>query len=316
MEHSINTFKHLIQSPLFLKQGWDGLFSASNPLNLEIGCGHGRFLKHMAEHYPQQHFIGIELISKLVNKLARQLEREQMNNALVIKADAMLALQELFYNGQLSQIFINFPDPWFKKRHRNRRVMREDTLTLYAQKLKTGGYLNFVTDNLPYAQDVEELLNDHPDFEKLEQPAHYGVITKYENKWLQQNREIYRLSYQCMVQHPIRSWSEFPSSQSLLSEIKLTPHFLANFEHFTPIIHRQDDVIIKVIECFVNPLKDKGLFKCIISQPGRLAHSIFVEVSEQGALIPQTVFLPWLNSRSQVLAVLKESLDSVLTPTL
>lgn len=187
-------------NPDFLAQGWDAIFPGHQGLNLEIGCGYGHFLGWLAPQHPQQAFIGLDIVNKVLRRADRRLSKNSANNVVLAKLDALHVLRELIAPASLDHLYILFPDPWFKESHKRRRTLREDTLTLFASRLKAGGRLLFVSDDPPYAADALALLEASPLFAATDFPP-IEVKTKYENKWLAQNKAIHRLAY-TRVPHP------------------------------------------------------------------------------------------------------------------
>lgn len=176
----------------FLAQGWQALFPEAQRLNFEIGCGYGHFLAWLAPRHPHQAFIGVDIVSKVLRKAERRMRQAQAGNVVLAKLDALLTLEELVVPASLDHLYILFPDPWPKAVYR--RSLRADTLGLFASRLKAGGRLIFVSDDPDYAADASALLEASPDFAAGPFPP-IEVKTKYEQKWLAQEKSITRLAY-------------------------------------------------------------------------------------------------------------------------
>lgn len=136
-------------------------------LTVEIGSNRGKFIEGLAQRHPDRFFLGIELRAKFVRQANRRYERLGLKNAMVLRADANLAIPILFDDGQLEELFALYPDPWWKKRHRKRRIIRPDSLDLLSKKMCPGGRLMLRTDVGPLANDMRGTLNEHADFELL-----------------------------------------------------------------------------------------------------------------------------------------------------
>lgn len=136
-------------------------------VSLEIGSNKGRLIRALAQRHPEKFFLGIEYQKKLVRVAARRLRKKGLTNAHVLHANAELALPILIDDGQIAELFVYYPDPWWKKRHRKRRIIRPDTLDLLSPKLAPGAPLWIRTDVGPFANDMRGVLNAHPDFEPL-----------------------------------------------------------------------------------------------------------------------------------------------------
>jgi tRNA (guanine-N7-)-methyltransferase len=117
-------------------------------INFEIGCGHGHWLTSYAQENPSQNFVGIDLITKRIEKASSKVVKRKLNNVSFCKADANEFLE--FCNLELSNTYIMYPDPWPKKRHYKRRLIQLPFLELLAQKTQLGGKLYFMTDHVDY----------------------------------------------------------------------------------------------------------------------------------------------------------------------
>ena len=137
----------LIQSPSERREKWLS-DRAERELHLEIGCGKGTFTVRTAQANPMALHVAIE---KEQNAMVIAMERAQnmsLSNLLFIDVDAR-HLTDLFAPGEISRIYINFPDPWPGERHAKRRLTSPTFLELYKQILKPGGEIHFKTDNRP-----------------------------------------------------------------------------------------------------------------------------------------------------------------------
>ncbi|MEM9798975.1 MAG: hypothetical protein AAGA20_01530 [Planctomycetota bacterium] len=137
-------------------------------VSVEIGANRGAFIRGMAELHPERHFIGIELRKKWAEYAQDSLERAGLDaRAEVLRADATFALPILFDDAQIKELFILYPDPWWKTRHRKRRVVRDDLLDVIATKMAPGAPLWIRSDVGPLANDMRAVLNAHPKFRLL-----------------------------------------------------------------------------------------------------------------------------------------------------
>lgn len=167
---------------------WRTLFGRQRPLILEIGFGRGAFLMHLADQNPDANIIGLEINNRCLVAAERAIRRRQLRNLIVIHSRAETALHHLFEPDSLQAIYINFPDPWFKKDHHHRRLMQRDTIDALVSRLQPGGRLYLATDILEYAEMSADLLEATPGLDNLlpvrwsETPLPGRVITKYEAK--------------------------------------------------------------------------------------------------------------------------------------
>jgi tRNA (guanine-N7-)-methyltransferase len=115
-------------------------------LHIEIGTGRGRFISGMAEQHPDKLFIGIEASQDVLYDAARKVRRKGLKNVQLLVFNA-ITIETLFAPGEVDQLYLNFSDPWHKRRHAKRRLTHEGFLAKYQQILKPGGRLCFKTDN-------------------------------------------------------------------------------------------------------------------------------------------------------------------------
>lgn len=137
---------------------WSALFGRRAPLILEIGFGRGEMLFHLAARYPDHDLIGVEVSNQSLVRAERRIARGDAANVRVVHASAEAALAHLLPPASLAQVHVNFPDPWFKKRHHGRRVMRRETLDALVSRLAPGGTFHLATDIEDYAELAQDLL--------------------------------------------------------------------------------------------------------------------------------------------------------------
>lgn len=134
-------------------------------LELEIGPGRGWFLVERAASEPRAALVGLEIRRKWASIVDRRLAARGLSaRARVFAEDARLALARLGPDGSLLRVFVNFPDPWWKKRHQKRLVFQEGFLTEVSRLLALGGELFVQTDVEERALAYEDLLRDDPRF--------------------------------------------------------------------------------------------------------------------------------------------------------
>lgn len=129
------------------------IFPEEKNLNVEIGIGNGEFLAYYAENYPQENFLGFEVVKKVFKKAVSRVQKKQLENVRLIHYDGSFFIN-LLPDESISNFFINFPDPWPKKKHHKRRLLKTHFLKLLAKKLKNEGTLYMVTDHENYAKEI------------------------------------------------------------------------------------------------------------------------------------------------------------------
>jgi len=122
------------------------LFPTARPVELEVGSGKGLFLSSAAAMHPQTNFLGIEIAAGYARLCAGKLALASTDNARIIHGDAQRLVREMLPDASLEAIHVYFPDPWWKARHRKRRVLSEQFLQHAARVLVPGGRLHVWTD--------------------------------------------------------------------------------------------------------------------------------------------------------------------------
>ncbi len=121
-------------------------FSNDKPIRIEIGMGKGQFIYEMARLNPDINFVGIEKYSSVLLRAIQKMEEETLPNLIFIRMDAE-DITEVFEEGEVDRIYLNFSDPWPKDRHAKRRLESRQFLERYKSILKDGGLIEFKTDN-------------------------------------------------------------------------------------------------------------------------------------------------------------------------
>jgi tRNA (guanine-N7-)-methyltransferase len=170
------------------------LFGRSAPLHVDLGCGDGSFLCEMAQQFPKTNFLGIERLTKRVEKVRRKAEK--IENVRVLRADSLFAVRYLLPESSVEAFYLSFPDPWPKRRHQLRRIFTRDFLDAIAVALEQHGVLRVATDQLDYFQQVERISRDHLQFQVVPRSPDDSVlpVTKFEKKFRKQGTPIYRLT--------------------------------------------------------------------------------------------------------------------------
>ena len=105
------------------------LFGRTAPLRVDLGCGDGSFLCEMAQQLPKTNFLGIERLTKRVEKVRRK--SEKIENVRVLCADGLFAVRYLLPQSSVEAFYLLFPDPWPKRRHQLRRIFTRDFLEMW-----------------------------------------------------------------------------------------------------------------------------------------------------------------------------------------
>jgi len=142
---------------------WDKDFGRSAPLALDIGFAGGAFPLSLARMHPDWNIIGVEIREHFVQGLNEQAKEHSLHVRSVL-ANVNTHLEALVPNGTLVFVSLNFPDPWYKKRHHKRRVVQTAWLDLLHKKMRPHGEFHVMTDFEPQALEISELLQAHEGF--------------------------------------------------------------------------------------------------------------------------------------------------------
>jgi tRNA (guanine-N7-)-methyltransferase len=172
------------------------------PLKVEIGFGNGTFIYDKARAEPDTDFIGIELYHKGIRSLANRIKISHIKNIIIIYANVKKVLADSIRDNELREVFINFPDPWPKKRHKKRRLINVDFTQLIYSKLINKGKVYLATDSKDYLMEMLVSFEGNPGFKNLvgrlkySEKTPYPSTTKYEEKSLANGEKNYYLQYE------------------------------------------------------------------------------------------------------------------------
>lgn len=147
----------------------DEFFDPSRPLEIEIGCGKGRFLSTRATKNPDTQYLGIERMLSRVRKLDKKAGRLHLDNLRILRLEAFYTFYYLLPAHRVRTVYVFFPDPWPKRHHHNRRLFAPLFLDALWTRLEIGGVVQVATDHLDYFAEIRKRLSADPRFK--ESPA-------------------------------------------------------------------------------------------------------------------------------------------------
>ena len=177
------------------------VFGNKEEAALEIGFGEGDFLIEMAKRKANLNFIGIEIKRKRYKKAVKKAEREDLQNIRLMHMDAKIAVEEVFSPDTFSEIYINFPDPWPKDRHKKHRIINPVFLGNLANIMKPEAVLEIASDHEEYIFNILETFSETEFFKsKLPPPGYVYNLpnrppTKFEREFRAEGKEIYYLRF-------------------------------------------------------------------------------------------------------------------------
>jgi tRNA (guanine-N7-)-methyltransferase len=177
------------------------LFERPGPLEVDVGCGKGLFLLNAALAHPERNWLGVELGHRYAQYSAARLAKRGLGNARVVSGDALRLFAHWMADAALAAVHVYFPDPWWKARHKKRRVMKPEFLRHIERTLQPGGRLHFWTDVQEYFHETLELLRAHTALQgpiPVAQREAHGDLdyhTNFERKKRQAGLPIYRAEF-------------------------------------------------------------------------------------------------------------------------
>lgn len=189
----INKSTYIIENPEEYKGRWNKLFNNNNNIEIEIGTGKGKFIIEKALQNPNINFIGIEKYDSPLVSAVKKLEELDINNLKLICYDA-LTIDSIF-DREISKIYLNFSDPWPKKRHTKRRLTSNRFLEKYDLILKDIKRIEMKTDNDDLFNYSCESLTEYG-YKIIEKDTNHisDITTEYEDKFMNIGKNINYIS--------------------------------------------------------------------------------------------------------------------------
>lgn len=185
----IEASPYLIKNPLDYKGKWNNLFNNNNKIEIEIGMGKGKFIISKALKNPNVNYIGIEKYDSPLVSAVKKLENLDIKNIKLICFDA-ININEVF-DHEIDKLYLNFSDPWPKKRHTKRRLTSNIFLSKYETIFKNNKDIEMKTDN----DDLYEyslISFEENDYEIIKTDTNYldEYTTEYEDKFISLGKNI------------------------------------------------------------------------------------------------------------------------------
>lgn len=202
-EEILKNTTYLITNPEEYKSKWNKVFNNNNKLYIEVGMGKGDFIIENAKRYPDINFIGIEKYDSVIARAIEKANLEELPNLKLIRMDAN-KIEEAF-DKEVDIIYLNFSDPWPKKRHTKKRLTSEVFLNKYDKVFKGDNKIIMKTDNMGlFEYSLESLSQYGYTIEKVYLDLHNSDIennieTEYEKKFSSKGNNIYYLEVKKIV---------------------------------------------------------------------------------------------------------------------
>ena len=171
-------------------------FDLKRPLEIEVGCGKGKFLTARAKANPDCDFLGIERMLERVRLFAGKCRRGGIANAKVLRLEALYTFHYLLPAHHARTVYVFFPDPWPKKKHHSHRLFGPLFRAALWKRLEIGGKLEFATDHQEYFEEVVAGFAEDKRFERTEPMARpKEVWTEFETMFREQGLPIYSAAW-------------------------------------------------------------------------------------------------------------------------
>lgn len=207
MRQHVNPLSKFFQDPVLLPPPTEIFFDSKLPIHLDIGCARGNFLMKLAHLNDNFNYLGVDIRSKLIDSAEKEREEKGLDNLRFLFCNANVSLAKWLYNlnkSHLQRVSIQFPDPWFKKRHFKRRILQPELVNNIALALDPGGELFIQSDVLSTINHMIVVINHTGYF----QPNHkkdytqnwlktspFPVLTQRESYAISKGLKIYRVMF-------------------------------------------------------------------------------------------------------------------------
>lgn len=185
----VSSSPYVINSPEDNKGLWNKVFENDNPIEIEIGMGRGKYIIEKARQNPYINYIGIEKYDTPLVNAVKILNDEKIDNLKIICFDAYNI--DMIFNNEIDKIYLNFSDPWPKKRHIKRRLTSDIYLSKYDKLFKNIKRIEMKTDN----DDLYEyslISFEENGYEIIKTDTNYKdtITTEYEDKFINKGKNI------------------------------------------------------------------------------------------------------------------------------
>lgn len=173
-----------VKQPIDLKE----LFGNDNPVTLEIGFGMGTSLAIQAANHPELNFIGVEVHTPGVGSLLARMKELELTNIRVISHDAVEVFEFMLVDNSLQNVQLFFPDPWHKRKHHKRRIVKSEFIQAIRSKLNDQGIFHMATDWQDYAKHMLKEMSAETGWKNLSEDNTYIAkpdfrpVTKFEKR--------------------------------------------------------------------------------------------------------------------------------------
>lgn len=255
----------------------DGLFEREAPVWAEIGSGSGYFLKAAAREHRDANFLAAEIHSSSVLRTYNRVRQASLSNVRLYHGDGRFFLRNLLSERLLSGLYVNFPDPWPKKKHADKRLLDDSFFRLLASRLVDTGRAYLTTDHRNYFCWALEQGRESRCFEIRQKPPPPLVMkSRYARKWESDDRSIYHAEFSKICHVRVQ-----PTLCIVGMQHSVLEGSLPNLRAFEPIVHSFDGSHV-VIKRALRPIgREAVLFDVHIEEEG-LVQDVLLRVRDRG----------------------------------
>jgi len=240
---------------------WQKHFGREATLIVEIGFGDSRFLIDLGRKFPSSNVLGLEISRPSIRKAKKRIEEAKLENIRLLKASGQAVLWYLCELRSIEALYINFPDPWPKPGHHERRLINERFLDLAASRLKPGAPLRISTDHEEYANWINCFLQHSSGFiSSIDQPYTIGkakrIDSKYERIALSEKKVCYYFDWERNTADAVNDFpvpKELPMPHVVL-RLPMTVREISH--HFKPFSLSKDEFSVRYISLYQSPSRE------------------------------------------------------------
>ncbi|MFD1178529.1 tRNA (guanosine(46)-N7)-methyltransferase TrmB [Paenibacillus puldeungensis] len=195
----------VVLDPREYKGRWSEVFGNERPIHIELGMGKGQFISGMSAKHPNVNFIGMDMYDELIRRASEKVraiwnaQGQEEPETVRLALGNIELIEEFFAPGELERIYLNFSDPWPKKKHWRRRLTHPRFLQKYRTLLNEEGEIHFKTDSRElfqfslnaFAASGLQMNNISLSLHEEGNPE-FNVMTEYESKFVGRGMPIYR----------------------------------------------------------------------------------------------------------------------------
>ncbi|MCY3595207.1 MAG: tRNA (guanosine(46)-N7)-methyltransferase TrmB [Bacteroidetes bacterium] len=256
------------------------LFHRDAPVVLEIGFGDGSFLEWIAKTHPEWNCLGADVARGSVTRAFKRLRSANVSNVRMHHGSGLFLLRNVLSSESVSRVYVNFPDPWRKERHAEKRLFQHSFFELLAARLTADGSLLVTTDDSSYFEQTVSIALESGYYKVTKPPPPSAVLqTKYASKW----REAGRSFYHAHIKKHVRHVPEFPPE---IRKENGMHHALLNgsipeITEFEKVVHhfpKGHVVILDVLQM----IGQRGLVFVARSHEPELVQELFIQLRPTG----------------------------------